>query len=584
MRAENVFWGIAVSPGIRMGTASVIRPKRLETPIVHVGEQQVSVEIRRLKKAVESSIEQLELLKERIDRGMGESHYFILEAHQLMLKDDSVINEAIRLIQDHQFSAEWSIKIIVKRLAKRFESMADEVFQKRATDVRDVGVRVLENLRGEVVRGLEQLRPDDLVVAHTITPGEATLFYNHPIRGFALEVGGKASHIAIIARSMEIPAVLGLDGLVDNVQSGDTMIIDGNHGVVVVNPDVEQVAEFERIRGNLEALDLMLHRHTDKPAITLDGVEITLKGNIESVEEIPSLSEHGAKGIGLFRTEFLYMNRQSPPSEEEHYEVYRRLVKGCTCGPVTIRTVDIGGDKLPTYWPVSDDSNPALGMRAVRTIVQNERYFIDQARAIYRAASHGRIKLLLPFISGVDELDMVLKLLAKVRKSLAAEGIPFDDQVPIGIMIELPSAAVISDLFATRADFFSIGTNDLIQYTLAVDRDAEQLSYLYTPLHPAILRMIRMTCDNGRTVGIPVAVCGEMASEAIHTMLLLGLGLTELDMPPAAIPYVKEIIRSCRMDEARKLAAKSLACSTASEVAKVIEPFMRKRWPKFFSV
>lgn len=578
--APNVFIGIPVSPGIRKGKARVIRPKRMDAQAVQLEEHQVEGEIRRLEHAINSSIEQLELLKERIDRRTGENHYFILEAHQLMLRDESIGNEAARLIQENHFSAEWAVKVVVKRLARRFEAMDNEVFQRRASDVRDVGLRLFEHLYGDFVRGVETLGSDDLVIARSLSPGDATQFYRSPVQAIALETGGKASHIAIIAHSMEIPAVLGVKQILSQVADGDLVIVDGNHGVVVVNPDSGQLENFARIQRSLEERHARLQRDVHKPSVTADGVSVTLRANVESIEELPQLTQYGARGIGLFRTEFLFLDRSSPPGEDEHYTVYRQLLDGCTSGPITIRSADIGSDKLPPYWPSFEDGNPALGLRAVRTIDLSERYFVDQVRAVYRVALHGQVRFLLPFVSGVEEVRRVLALLTRVRADLAHEKIPFNPDVPVGIMVELPSAAIISDLLAREVDFFSIGTNDLVQYSLAVDRDAEVLSHLYTPLHPAILRMIRLTCENADKSGIPVSLCGEMASEPAYTPLLLGLGLTELTMTSGALPYVREVVRNTRQRDAQQLAQNCLACATAAEVEALIQTFVEDRFPE----
>ena len=552
----QILKGIGVSPGIRIGTAVCLSAQTFEIPWVPLLPEQIEDEIFRFEKAIQDSILQIDILKERIDRERAQDHYDILEAHQMMLRDAMIRDETIVAIRQKAINAEWALKTTVDHLNAKFEKL-DAFFRSRASDLHDVSFRLLQTLMGRQKEELFAQKEDSILVAKNLTPGEATQFYSHPIRGLVMEGGGKTSHIAIIARSLEIPAVLGLSRIMQQVSSGDTLIIDGGRGLVIVRPSENQLEEYRSIGHRFRKLEATLLAQKDIPAVTLDGHRITLMANIESVEGLPSLGPHGAEGVGLFRTEFMYMDRKQPPSEEEHYRYYKKLAESCTCGPVVIRTYDIGGDKLPAYWPHHGELNPALGCRAVRSIRQDKRFFVDQVRGIFRAAAHGDIRLLLPFISGVSELDEILSLLNEVKLSLKSENIPYNPDIKLGVMIELPSAVIVSDSLATRVQFFSIGTNDLIQYALAVDRDTEQLTHLYNPLNPAILRMISMTCDSALKAGINIGMCGEMASDPRYTMLLLGLGLTELDMPPSAIPYVKEIIRNCSRSEAEDLAKKS---------------------------
>lgn len=581
---KNVYRGIGVSPGIRIGEIALLKQRHILVQSRTISADQVEAEVKRFNKAVSKAAEHMAEIRNGLDAKNAVGHRLILEAHEMLLRDEMLGQEITTFIRDRRMNAEWALKTTIDRLSNHFGETEDEVFQRRANDIVDVGRRVMENLTGVRRRDLRRVSKEAIVVAHNITPGDASQFYSHPIRGVITESGGKASHMAIISRSMEIPAVLGVDGLLKKVKPGDKLIIDGGRGIVVVNPNLEQMQAYLAKQRRQRHLAMMLHKSIEDPAITLDGERIGMLGNIESVEGLESLQVHGAEGVGLFRTEFLYMNRPGPPSEEEHYRAYRRLAEGCTCGPVTIRTLDVGGDKLPDYWPQEDEENPALGCRAVRTIYKNERYLIDQVRGIYRAAVYGEIRMLLPFISGVSELELIQAILKQVHRDLQNEGVRFNPDVPLGIMIELPSAAVTSDILAKRVDFFSIGTNDLVQYTLAVDRDSEQLSHLYDPLHPAILRLLKMTCDNARKAGIPVALCGEMASDPIYTLLLLGLGMNELDMPPAAIPYVKEIIRNSSMTDAREMAEAALALEMAEEVEQLIIPEMERRYPELLEV
>lgn len=581
--ADNVIKGIGVSPGIQIARVHIYKPRKIKALYQKIHPSTVDYEIILLETAIQKAIDELRELKRTINKEQNGDHYLILDAHKMILEDQMFSNSAIELIEKEFYNANWALKIATEQFANHFGKMEDEVFQKRATDFKDVGYRVLNQLNESKDSNLDSIQKDAIVVAKNISPGEAARFYKKPIHGLALEVGGKASHIAIISRSMEIPAVLGLKGITKKVKNGDLLIVDGRKGWVIINPTKSQLDKYSEKIDHYKDIQARLHSRIGEPAVTPDGQRIVLKANIESVNETEALKKHGAEGIGLFRTEFIYMDRLSPPSEEEHFQYYKNLLEICNCGPVTIRTVDIGADKTPDYWPITDETNPALGYRAVRTIYGNERYFIDQVRAIYRAAVFGEVKLLLPFISGVAEFEQVRAILNQVKKDLSKEGVSYKGDIPLGIMVELPSAAIMSDVFAERVDFFSIGTNDLIQYTVAVDRDADLLSYMYDPLHPAIIRLIKLICDNGRKGSIPVAVCGEMASEAVYTMLLMGLGVTELDMPASSIPYVKEIIRGTSFTDAKELADKVLECATGAEIEDIVLPEMLKRFPELFS-
>ncbi len=576
----NILLGIPVSPGIRIGKACKVRHRKVAAAYRPIEDPHIDKEIERFEEAVRLSIRQLGKQKSNIDRRKAAGHYFILEAHKLMLQDDMLSRQTTDFIRRNACNAEWALHITVERLTSQFRKIDDDNARKRVADLADVFQRVLENLTGEKREKFHSIDEDAIIVAHNLTPGDATHFYTKPIRGLALERGGKASHIAIVARSMQIPAVMGLADLLDQVPDRTTIIIDGGNGVVIVDPNEEQLAEYIDKQERQARIENRLRSDRDLPAVTLDDARITLRANIESLKELPAVLETGAEGVGLFRTEFIFMDRLSPPTEEEHFSYYRELVEKCVSGPVTIRTLDIGGDKLPAYWPECEEENPALGCRAIRSLYQDSQFFKDQLRALYRASVFGDMRLLLPFVSGPTELSQVLRFLSGTRRELEQEGIAFRAETPVGIMIELPSAAVVADLLAPMAAFFSIGTNDLIQYTLAVDRDSEELSYIYNPMHPAILRLIQTTCRHGEEAGIPVHLCGEMASEPVFTLLLIGLGVTELDAPPSALPYLKEIIRSSTMAEARELAAKALSAPTPGEVEDIVFSEMVKRFPE----
>jgi phosphotransferase system enzyme I (PtsI) len=420
------------------------------------------------------------------------------------------------------------------------------------------------------------------VVAHDLSPADTLQMNLKNVAGLITDIGGKVSHTAILARSLEIPAIVGLEVATSLINGGDLLVMDGETGDLVVNPSDEVSQSFSDRKRRIKLMEREVLRYASLPAETRDGIRVRLQANIELVEEISSAKMHGAEGIGLFRTEILYLNRKDLPTEEEHYQTYRRLAESVSPATATIRTLDIGGDKFLSNYSADNEMNPALGLRAIRFSMKETEIFKIQLRGILRASSHGKLRILLPMISGIEEIRQAKAILEEVRKELIKAKVPMDSEIKIGAMIEIPSASICADILAREVDFFSIGTNDLIQYALAVDRINEHVSYLYEPLHPAILRIIRSVVQSAHQGGIPVAICGEMAAEPIYALILLGLGLDEFSMNPIAIPKVKKILRMMRYEETRTLVDQLFQFPTASDIECHVRNWMAERFPKDF--
>jgi phosphotransferase system enzyme I (PtsI) len=429
-----------------------------------------------------------------------------------------------------------------------------------------VGDSILRNLVGEELEKISGIDEKAIVVAHDLSPADTAQMDREKIIGFATDIGGKTSHTSIIARAMEIPAVGGLENVTDQVETGDHIIVDGLSGRIIINPCEATFKEYLDRQRRYRYLEKEIHKYADLPAETIDGKRIHIAGNIEIMDEIPALVSHGAEGIGLYRTEFLYLNRTSPPDEDEQFEAYLEVLRKVAPDPVTIRTLDVGMDKFMRFFDHPLELNPAMGLRSIRFCLKEKPLFKVQLRAILRASAHGRLRIMFPMISGVDELRKARALLDEAMEELDREGIEYDRSLEVGIMIEVPSAALVADLLAVEVDFFSIGTNDLIQYALAIDRVNEHVAYLYQPLHPAVLRLIKQVVDAGHRAGIRVGMCGEMAGEPLYAMVLLGMGLDELSMNAYSIPRVKKVIRGANMKAARELVKEVLVLPTAEDI------------------
>jgi phosphotransferase system enzyme I (PtsI) len=567
--------GNGVGAGIAVGTARIIHRPGQEIPRYNIEPGQVDSEAIRLKKAITGAAAALESIKTQLPESGGDEVRAILGAHLLMLQDPMLSLEPVRIIQDKKINAEAALQQHADNLEKVFHDIDDPYLSSKSADV----AQVINRVQGELLDegGALMAQPEgkydgEIIVANDITPADTIELKRHRISAFITNLGGPISHTAILARSMKIPAIVGLHGGIRYLRTGDLLIIDGKRGVVLVNPDEAALQTYrqrrEKIVRGIQEMDLLL----DARAETLDGVQVMLSSNIELPEEISESVSQNASGVGLYRTEFLFMNRDTMPDEEEQYDIYS-LVLQQTTSPVTIRTLDLGADKQVDGGRASDSipTNPALGRRAIRLCLHDLSLFKPQLRAIFRASVHGKVRLMIPMVSNIDELDQLFGLLDEVKQELTGQGYDFDPDVPVGGMVEVPAAAISADLFAERLDFLSIGTNDLIQYTLAIDRIDDEVNYLYDPLHPSILRLIKMTIDAGNEANIPVSMCGEMAGDIKFTRVLLGMGLRDFSMDPSTLLEVKRQVRLTDTARIKQKVARLLKTSDQSLVQQLVQ-------------
>jgi phosphoenolpyruvate-protein phosphotransferase (PTS system enzyme I) len=571
-RGEVRRQGLGVSAGVAFGRAYLIGRDTLKAPRHHVEADDIDTEIARLYKAIAASDKQLAKIKERL-ASENESDYHIISAHQMMLHDEHLVGAAVGYIRDELICAEWALRRAVDDIAGVFDRMEDEYLRERRSDVEFVCERVLRSLLGRET-GPVQPPPDAIVVAYDLSPADTAQLHKAAVAGLITEAGGKTSHTAIIARAHEIPAVVGLETVTELVETDDLIVLDGGSGQVIINPTAATVAEFRDLQRQQVAKDAALHSMRDLPATTLDGVDVALYCNIDGHDEIGSALDYGAIGVGLYRTEYLFMGQDEPPDEERHYQTAVEVLRALGGRPATIRTFDLGADKLAPFLEAAalDEANPALGLRSIRLCLSplGRPLFRLQLRGLLRASVHGPLKIMFPMISGVAELRATHAFVDEVQRELRTEGVPFDEHIKFGIMIEMPSAALGADLLAGECDFFSIGTNDLIQYTMAVDRVNEYVSYLYEPLHPALLRLIGEVARAAETARLPVSVCGEMAGEPMLAPVLIGLGIRELSMSAASVPEVKAMVRAIRVSEAQALIERIRPLATAAEVRAMV--------------
>jgi phosphotransferase system enzyme I (PtsI) len=579
-----VLKGIGVSPGIISGNVYLYNCQDIQTPYYKLDTNTlVTKEVKRFRKALKDSVQELTGIKEKTKNREGIEPLF-LDIHIMILKDRMFIRETVDNIQERRINAEWALKLTVSKYGEIFKKMEDEYLKERISDVEYVSERVLRNLSQKTCESVADIDEEVIIIARDLSPADTVQINTEKVLGFATDSGGKTSHTAIVARSMEIPAVVGLEKITREVQSDDKIIVDGSAGLVIINPDPEILKRYEDKKKHYQAMEEDLIKNARLPAITRDNHEIDISANIEFIEEIPSALCHGTDRIGLYRTEFIYVNKEQLPTEEEHFVNYRRVVSDPEIKWATIRTFDLGGDKFVSDPKLAEEMNPAMGLRAIRFCLREVELFKVQLRAILRASAYGNTKILFPMISGVAEIRKVKKILHEVKQELVAEGFSVGDNPEIGIMIEVPAAVMMADRLAEEVDFFSIGTNDLIQYAMAIDRVNERVTYLYDPLHPAILRLIKHVVDAGHKAGIKVAMCGEMAGDPAYSMILLGLGLDELSMTPLAIPRVKRIIRRSTLKESRELLNTVIAFSTVGEIETYVRNYMVEKFPEDFSM
>jgi len=576
--------GIAASSGIVMGRAFLVHRGRVSVPHKAIEAPQIAAEIKRFTRAIEKSKHQLREIKEKILAEEVRRHFFILDVHLMILEDKMLIQDTIEVIETRRINAEWALDIIIGKLNDAFDTIEDEYLRERKNDLNYVAQRIFRNLVGRGYDDLAKIKGDVIVVAHDLSPADTIQMNLNNVPGFITDIGGRVSHTAILARSLGIPAVVGLETATSLVNGEDILIIDGYAGTVIINPDEATSEEYVERRRQIRLLEREVLKYATLPAETRDGYRIRMGANIELAEELPMAISHGAEGIGLYRTEILYLNREDLPSEEEQFQTYKSIVEGIAPSSAVIRTLDVGGDKFLSKYGYDHEVNPALGLRAIRFSLKEPQLFKVQLRGMLRASAFGKLKILFPMISGIAEIRKAKAILEEAKEELMGEGVPFDEGIEVGAMIEIPSASIIADALANEVDFFSIGTNDLIQYALAIDRINEHVSYLYEPLHPAILRMIKGVVEAGHRAGIEVAICGEMAADPAYIPIFLGLGLDELSMTPFYIPRVKKILRSSSYEDGKQLLDEISRLSTAAEIEDYVKGMMAKRFPDDFSL
>ncbi len=563
--------GISASPGICIGKAYLVDREGVDVIEKYaVAEDRLEEEVNRFKTAVSQAEAAMREIIENTPEELRQSS-FILETHLVLLRDKMFYGRIIHTIRSERVNAEWALKKTVAGLKEMFEGMADTYLKERAADIEQVADRVIHNLVGVTRRDIAQIDKRVVLVAHDLSPAETSQIQLEKIKGFVTDGGGVASHTSIIAQTLQIPAVLGLGDATRIIRSDDVIVVDGTRGLVIVHPSEASLVEVSERRIAYESRRALIARQSHRPAETLDGVRVPVMGNMELAEEVVSVLDNGGDGIGLYRTEFLYLHRLTFPSERELFERYKDVVEVVAPRAVTFRTLDLSADKAPSFVQNFHDVNPALGLRGIRYCLKKPEVLKTQLRAILRAAVYGRVRVMFPMISHLDEIRQTRRILGQVAEDLDKAGQAFKADVEIGILVEVPSAVVMADLMADEVDFFSIGTNDLIKYTLAIDRENRQVAHLYHPLDPAIVRMVKHTADVAHEKGIQVFMCGEMAGKPIHAPVLLGLGIDELSMNPQSIPGVKAAVRTLDASECRLMIPDLLKRTTAKEILEVVK-------------
>jgi phosphotransferase system enzyme I (PtsI) len=582
-KGEKMFRGIPVSGGVCRGKILVLGKARPTITKRQITNGELPGEVTRLEKALVQTREQILGVQRKVVAGMGAQEGSIFDAHLLVLEDRTLLDEVIRVIQESKVNAEYAFHTVAERYATTLAAIEDDYLRERATDMRDVTQRVLNNLLGvDVEPDMRHLKEPCIIISHDLTPSNTAQLDKGNVLGFATDVGSRTSHTAIMARSLRIPAVVGLKDASAQLESGQYALLDGFSGLIIVNPTDQALFEYGQIIIQQDTLQQKLRGVVAEPTVTLDGHRVVLSANIEQASDAQEVRPNGAEGVGLFRTEFLFLNREHLPTEEQQYAAYKQAAAALKPLPMVVRTLDVGGDKFLAHMQMPVEVNPFLGWRAIRFCLQERDLFCEQLRAILRASSEGNIKMMYPMISGLEELNQANELVAECMAELRKQGVAFDENIQIGAMIETPSAVIVADSLAKRLKFFSIGTNDLIQYSLAVDRMNEKIAHLYEPTHPAIVRLIKTTVDAAHRHNIPVSVCGEMASDPVLAPLLLGLGIDELSAALPLVPQVKFLIRRLKMEEAKQLAAFALDSESAAEILARCQELARQIAPGLF--
>jgi len=572
--------GVPASSGVAIGKVFLYKDDIFsQIPRYSIQQGNVEGEWKRFVEANQSAQREVQDLRDRAQREMGDDQAKIFEAHLLMLSDEDIHDQLKNRLESNLENIEWIVWENSRALAQKLSTAQDPALRDRAADIYDVSRRLLNNLLSIKKISLTELTWDCVLVAHDLLPSDALIMNKSHVKALVLDMGGMTSHTAILARAFEIPAVLGLSNASLEIKDGDTVAVDGNSGRVIVNPDETTLQKYRTITVNLQKIAGELGALRDLNAETLDGVRVQLKANIEIPEEAEHAIQYGAEGIGLYRSEFLFLTQGSATDEEPQYRAYRTVVSAMGGKPVTIRTLDVGGDKLIPELQSKAEKNPLLGWRAIRFCLSHRDLFKTQLRALLRSSVEGNLKIMFPMISGIEELEDALAVLEEAKAECRKRGQAFAENLEVGTMIEIPSAAMTADILAKRSAFFSIGTNDLVQYSIAVDRGNERTAYLAQPFHPAVLRFIKRTIDAAHTMGIPVAMCGELAGDPQATGILLGLGLDEFSMSASSIPRVKKVIRSSRASDCRLLAENALALSSYRDVQTLVQKWMDQRFP-----
>ena len=566
-RREIRFEGAGVSPGIARGQIHVVRDDFDDVARYRISPSQVTDEIGRFEAALIQTRMQILEMQQRIAESIGAKDAAIFDAHLLVVEDRTLIDEVLRKLETDLCNVEWVFQEVATTYAETLNKIDDPYLRERALDIQDVTKRVIRNLQGKAPKAFLGLSEPHILIAHNLTPSDTAAMNREHVLGLATDLGSRTSHTAIMARSLNIPAVVGLHDITEKLETGQHVLLDGTNGFLIVDPTPETLKRYGEIESRRVKVVAQLKELRETTSTTRDGRHIVLSANIELPEDVDAVAANGAEGIGLYRTEFLYLNRSTLPTEDEQYETYRKVAERVRPDPLIIRTFDLGGDKLaPGTVDISDELNPFLGWRAIRFCLENIDIFKTQLRAILRASAVGNVKIMFPMISGLDELRGAISVLAECKEELSASKIDIGDKTEVGAMIEIPSAALSADVLAREIDFFSIGTNDLIQYALAVDRVNERIAHLYAPTHPAVIRLLKMIADAAHANDIWVGVCGEMAGDVALIPLLLGLGMDELSAGATLVPRVKRAVQSLAISECRELVEEALKLQTPSEI------------------